>query len=143
MSAGSRDDAEWAGEVRAEHRPATCAVQAELIVCTTCEAGGDAHGGERLLAELRQQLRAARPEVPLALSSIHCLWACPRGCAVQLRAPERMGYVLGDLGPGAESARLLLAFTERYLARRDGVVLHPEWPDGLRGHFVCRIPPPR
>ena len=43
----------------------------------------------------------------------------------------------------ADAARLLLAFVERYLASGDGVVLHPEWPEGLHGHFVCRVPPAR
>ena len=51
-----------------------------------------------------------------------------------------MGYVLGGFAPDAEAARLILGFVERYLAAEDGVVLAPEWPAGLHGHFVCRVP---
>jgi predicted metal-binding protein len=136
---------EWDGDLRVESRAGPGAARVELIVCVSCDpAGSDGscdRAGERLLARLqdaRSALGAAAP--PLALGSMQCLWACRRGCAVHLRSPRRMGYVLGEFEPSAQAASLLLAFASLYCASHDGVVLLPQWPEGLRGHFLCRVP---
>jgi predicted metal-binding protein len=156
----------WDGDLRVEPgAPGAPARRAELIVCATCEtrapeplvahrqrahtesAQGESAQGESDGARLLEQLRGGLAALPparapaLALGSIECLWACARSCTVHLRAAGRMGYVLGGFAPDAAAARVLLDFAALYCASEDGVVLYPHWPAGLRGHFVCRVPP--
>lgn len=116
----------------------------ELIACETCgskelDAEGRTHG-QQLLALLRP-LAAARTAVNV--SSTRCLWSCTRSCAVHLRSSERFGYVIGTLAPTEEHARALLDYAELYAGSADGAVPFKLWPQALRGHFICRIPPGR
>jgi predicted metal-binding protein len=115
----------------------------ELIACATCGgAERDEHGttrGEQLLRQLEQSATASDGAV--TLSSVRCLWACKRSCAVHLRSPGRAGYVLVELTPTAETARALLDYAAMYGDSVDGAVPFKQWPQPLRGHFMCRIPP--
>jgi len=115
----------------------------ELIACATCGgADRDEHGrtrGERLMLQL--EASATPADVGITLSSVRCLWACKRSCAVHLRAPNRAGYVLVELTPTAETARALLDYAAMYSDSVDGGVPFKQWPQPLRGHFLCRIPP--
>jgi predicted metal-binding protein len=115
----------------------------ELIACATCGgADRDEHGqtrGERLLQALDASLTEADRGV--TLSSVRCLWACKRSCAVHLRSPGRAGYVLVELTPSTETARALLDYAAMYGESVDGGVPFKQWPQPLRGHFMCRIPP--
>jgi predicted metal-binding protein len=112
----------------------------ELLACVTCgSAERETHGstrGERMLAELQ----AAPQPAQVLLSSVRCLWACKRSCAVHLRAAGRPGYVLCDFEPTAEVARALLEYAAKYAASSDGSVPYREWPQAVRGHFLCRVP---
>ena len=116
----------------------------ELIACATCGgADRDEHGqtrGERLLRQLDASVTEA--DTSVTLSSVRCLWACKRSCAVHLRSPGRAGYVLVELTPTAETARALLDYAALYGESVDGGVPFKQWPQPLRGHFMCRIPPP-
>jgi predicted metal-binding protein len=115
----------------------------ELIVCETCgSAERETHGstrGERLLAQLTAA-QASAPAADIELSSVRCLWACSRSCAVHLRSPGRVGYVLCELEPSALTAQALLEYAAMYGASPDGAVPFKTWPQPLRGHFMCRIP---
>jgi len=112
----------------------------ELIACVTCgSAERETHGttaGERLFAEL---LARAEPG-PVRVTSVRCLWACSRSCAVHLRAEGRPGYVLCELSPTGESAEALLDYAALYARSSDGAVPYKQWPAALRGHFLCRLP---
>jgi predicted metal-binding protein len=113
----------------------------ELIACETCGGSADreTHGstrGERLIA----QLRAAGPTPGVALSSVRCLWACSRSCAVHLRSEGRVGYVLAELEPDEVTAKALLEYAAMYGQTTDGAVPFKTWPQALRGHFLCRLP---
>jgi len=138
----------------------------ELLACVTC--GGnerDALGqtrGERLLRQLEVAHVAPRADGALrdgaatsaiepgsphaghdavTLSSVRCLWACKRSCAVHLRSPGRPGYVLVELEPTAETAHALLDYATMLADSADGSVPFKQWPQPLRGHFLCRLPP--
>jgi predicted metal-binding protein len=119
-------------------------VKVELIACATCgSADRETHGssrGERLFAELTRAQAAANSGV--ALSSVRCLWACTRSCAVHVRAPGRPSYVLCGFEPNEESARGLLDWAKLYAASPDGAVPFKQWPPAVKGHFLCRIPAP-
>jgi predicted metal-binding protein len=116
----------------------------ELIACETCGASERAtHGsarGERLIERLRAALASRADGLDVALSSTRCLWACQRSCAVHVRSPGRAGYVLCELEPSAASAAALLEYVAMYARSADGAVPFKQWPDALRGHFLCRIP---
>ncbi|MDB4975227.1 MAG: hypothetical protein JWN48_3568 [Myxococcaceae bacterium] len=121
--------------------------QVELIACSTCGgARRDERGlseGERLLEQLRtvQAERATLSGEPqIELSSVQCLWACKRSCAVHLRSPGRVGYVLAELDGSVETARGLLDYASLYGQSSDGGVPFKQWPQAVRGHFVCRLP---
>jgi predicted metal-binding protein len=106
-----------------------------LIVCSTCRGPDGATGGG---AALLATLHAAKGEV--AVEAMACLWTCASGASVQLRAPAKIGYVMG--GFAAADAPALLAFAAAYTASADGEVPYDQWPKGVLGHFIARTPPP-
>jgi predicted metal-binding protein len=123
---------------------------AQIVACNTCggarkEADGRSRG-EHLIEHLERELARRGAEGAsggghdVGLSSVRCLWACKRSCAVMLRSSGRVGYVLVELEPTEESARALLDYASLYLQTTDGAVPFKTWPNALRGHFHCRIP---
>jgi predicted metal-binding protein len=119
--------------------------RAEIIACETC--GGaplpplDRNAptrGAQLIAHLRREV--AGSESAIEVNTTRCLWACKKSCAVMLRAPGRVGYVLVELEPTASSARALIDYASLYLRSEDGAVPYRSWPPELKGHFHCRTP---
>jgi predicted metal-binding protein len=119
-------------------------MRATLIACETCRpADRDEHGraaGERLIAELHAA-REAGVGREVALSTVRCLWACTRSCAVHLRAPGRPGYVLVGFDPTRDAAQALLEYATLYAESEAGAVPYKTRPAGVKGHFLCRLPP--
>lgn len=120
----------------------------EIVVCSTCrvsadirEDGAGRRGGEILAAALR----AAQAEDPrflgLTVQEMPCLFACKRHCAVHIRAPGRVGYVLGDFTPDAEAAHAILTYALHHAESEEGTVRYADWPQGVKGHFIVRTPP--
>jgi predicted metal-binding protein len=130
--------------------------RAEIIACETCggaplDEGGRTRGAQLIeLLRLQAASRLERVEGPdggtvaaeraIQVSSTRCLWACKKSCAVMLRSPGRVGYVLVELEPIASSARALLDYADLYLRSEDGAVPYRSWPQELKGHFHCRTP---
>lgn len=116
----------------------------ELLACETCGGNDrDAHGrtrGQRLLSAL-ETVRDTREGDTVQLGTVRCLWACKRSCAVHVRGPHRAGYVLVELEPNDDNARALLDYARMYTASADGAVPFKQWPQPLKGHFLCRTPP--
>ena len=119
-----------------------------LVVCTTCrvseEDWDDAagrRGGELFLEALQAALVGHPAEGALALQPMACLFACTSHCTVHLRAPGKMGYLLGRFSPTRVDARALLDYAAAYLQSQDGVVRFSDWPDGIKGRFIARLPP--
>ena len=71
-----------------------------------------------------------------------CLFACADHCTVHLRAPGKVGYVLGRFQGDEESARAILDYAVHYAASDHGRVAYSLWPEGIKGHFITRTPPP-
>jgi predicted metal-binding protein len=119
----------------------------ELIVCETCRVAGrepePAGGscGQALYEALVAGLAEREPGAGFAVRTTRCFWVCKRSCAVQIRSPGRVGYLLCELDPRAGAAQALLDYAERYARSAEGAVPFREWPAGVRGHFLCRIPP--
>ena len=120
----------------------------QVVVCSTCrltsEQREDEEGrrGGALLAEAMRRLQADDPSYEgVAVEEMPCLFACQRHCAVHVRATGKVGYVLGDFTPDEEAARAILDYAVRHGASDEGVVRYAEWPQGVKGHFIVRVPP--
>jgi len=119
-----------------------------VVVCDTCRhsAGqrSDAAGmtGGARLAEVLRGLRDADARyAAIAIQPMPCLFACQDHCTVHLRAPGKVGYVLGRFTPDAAAARAILDYALAYAESVHGRVAYADWPDGVKGHFIVRIPP--
>ena len=121
---------------------------ASMVVCTSCrwskEQREDA-GGRRGGAGLLQALEGALDRHPacgrVELQPMECLFACTSHCTVHLRAPGKMGYLLGRFTPDAAAAQALCDYAAAYLDSPDGVVRYADWPEGIKGRFIARLPP--
>lgn len=119
-----------------------------VIVCSSCRGSETANGegeGERAGARLAHILRAAQAAdsryAALAVQDMPCFFACSDGCAVHLRAPGKISYVLGRFGADQEAAAAILDYALQYASSVDGLVPYRDWPDGVKGHFLTRSPP--
>jgi predicted metal-binding protein len=119
-----------------------------VIACNTCRHSGAAReddsgvrGGARL-AGLLSNLAAREPGYAgIAVEAMPCLFACQSFCAVHIRAPGKVAYVLGGFSADEEAARAILDYAVHYAASDEGRVAYANWPDGVKGHFLVRIPP--
>lgn len=120
-----------------------------VVVCNSCrhsrESGEDAagmRGGARLVAALKRLKEDDPRYAGIAVQDMACLFACQDHITVHLRAPDKLGYVLGRFRDDAESARAILDYAVHYAASEHGRVAFALWPEGVKGHFITRIPPP-
>lgn len=127
---------------------ATASHGPSIVVCSTCRlsaerARDDAEqsGGQQLAATLRAMQASNARYAGIAIEDMPCLFACDRHCTVHVRGPGRIGYVLGDFAPDAASAGAILDYTVHHAASAEGEVAYADWPEGVKGHFIVRIPP--
>lgn len=120
-----------------------------VVACNTCrhsrEAQVDAAGvrGGARLVEALSDVKAGDPRYAgIAVQEMACLFACRDHCTVHLRAPGKVGYVLGRFRGDAASARAILDYALHYAASEHGRVPFSLWPEGVKGHFIARTPPP-
>jgi predicted metal-binding protein len=125
------------------------AAGAAVVACNTCrrpDGTGEGTSGRRDGALLVEALRALQAEDPayheVAVQEMPCLFACGESCTIHLRAPDKVGYVLGRFPPDAEAARAILDYAVLYAESEAGQVPYRQWPEGVKGHFLTRTPPP-
>lgn len=118
-----------------------------VVVCSTCRFSADARddaagvrGGARLVEALHA-VQAEQGYEGVAIQEMPCLFACQDFCTVHLRAPGKVGYVLGRFAPDADAARAILDYALHYAASERGQVPYRDWPNGVKGHFLTRTPP--
>ncbi|CAM3110639.1 DUF1636 domain-containing protein [Brevundimonas diminuta] len=117
---------------------------ARLVVCSTCRLStnepvdADGVSGGRLL--LQAVATAARGAPELRVEEQACLWACRSHCTVYLAQGGKPGYLAGTFTPTAEAAEAIVDFARRYVASPDGAVPYRDWPEGMKGHFIARLP---
>jgi predicted metal-binding protein len=121
---------------------------ASLVVCSTCRLSKDARvddqgrsGGELFGHALRAALVDHVCRDRIDIQAMPCLFACSSHCTVFLRSPQRLGYILGRFTPSHHDALALLNYAAGYLATEEGVVPYKSWPEGVKGHFLVRVPP--
>ncbi|UPH72319.1 DUF1636 domain-containing protein [Abyssibius alkaniclasticus] len=113
-----------------------------ILVCDTCRFSakeklcGDKTGGEIL----GDHIAAALPE-GVKMRRHSCLMGCDHHCNLAIRAPGKLTYVLGAFEPTAESAAAVVEFAAKFDESETGRVPFKEWPVGVKGHFVSRMPP--
>ncbi|HLZ78210.1 MAG TPA: DUF1636 domain-containing protein [Sphingomonas sp.] len=119
-----------------------------IVACNSCrhsaEARDDAdgvRGGAQLVAALRATQASDPRYAAIAVEEMPCLFACTEHCTVHLRAPGKMGYVLGRFEPDKEAARAILDYALAHAESAEGSVPYRSWPDGVKGHFIVRTPP--
>ncbi len=119
-----------------------------VVACNTCRYAADARdnedgqrGGALLVAALRAAKAAEPRYAGIAVQEMPCLFACTDFCTVHLRAPEKVGYVLGRFTPDEDAARAILDYAVHYAESEHGRVPFRDWPQGVKGHFITRTPP--
>ncbi|MCW6529140.1 DUF1636 domain-containing protein [Sphingomonas sp. MMSM20] len=110
---------------------------AAVVACNTCRNVA----GAALVAALRRVQGGDAAYAEVAVQEMPCLFACRESCTVHLRAPGKIGYVLGRFDPTDEAARAILDYARAYAASEWGQVPYRDWPEGVKGHFITRTPP--
>lgn len=120
-----------------------------VVVCTTCgkqeDSAGGLRPGERFANQVEEALRehalgnATEPAVQLQRTQ--CLMSCKRSCSAAMHMSGKYSYVFGEFTPDTASAEALLDFADGYRVSDSGQVPYKQWPEGIKGHFVARIPP--
>ncbi|QDL92017.1 DUF1636 domain-containing protein [Paroceanicella profunda] len=119
-------------------------MQTVITICDTCrfseaeKLSPDGETGGALLAAMIE--RGADGET-VAVRRHSCLMGCERHCNVALSAPGKLTYVLGRFLPEAEAAEAIVDFARQHALSESGQVPFRAWPQGVKGHFVARIPP--
>jgi predicted metal-binding protein len=119
-----------------------------VVVCNTCrvseedrETAEGVRGGAVLAGALRTLIEGDPRFAALAIEEMPCLFNCAQHCSIHLRAPGKIGYVLGRFEPTAQAAEAILDYAVAYAASDEGVVPYRQWPEGVKGHFIVRVPP--
>jgi predicted metal-binding protein len=121
--------------------------RARLTVCSTCRLSKGARenaqgqtGGALFAGELAAALRDHACRDRLALRQTACFFACSEHCTAYVESDGRVGYLLGRFVPSQTDAVALLDYIAYYLDSADGTVPYALWPQGVKGHFIARIP---
>lgn len=113
-----------------------------ILVCDTCRFSeaeklhGEQTGGE-ILADLVEKAAGSG----IRVKRHACLMGCDDHCNIAVRAKGKLTYVLGRFEPNNDSAEAIAAFAAGFATSETGRVPFREWPQGVKGHFVSRVPP--
>jgi len=114
-----------------------------ITVCDTCRYSveeklcGDRTGGE-ILAEHVERIAAGKG---IPVRRVSCTMGCERHCNVAVQAEGKLTYVLGRFAPDTDAAEAIVEYAERHRDSATGQVPFKQWPQGVKGHFVAKIPP--
>lgn len=114
-----------------------------LTICTTCrnEATREHKEGAPTGEAFLEEVRNAVGDAPLKVRGVACLMGCAHGCNSALSAEDKLTYVLGRFDGTAEDAEALVEYATKFSESETGAVPFRQWPQGVKGHFVARIPP--
>jgi predicted metal-binding protein len=114
-----------------------------IFVCDTCRFTADDKtdpegrtGGEILAGFIETAAAGTRVEVHRQ----SCLMGCERHCNTAIGAPGKLTYVLGQFEPTEEAAAAVVDYASLHADSATGQVPFKQWPQGVKGHFVARIP---
>ena len=116
-----------------------------IFVCDTCAFSEEEKldpagrtGGEILAAHVE---RAAAGADRVEVRRQSCLMGCEHPCNAAIGAEGKLTYVLGRFEPAAEAARAVVDYALLHAESDSGVVPFRSWPQGVKGHFIARVPP--
>lgn len=132
---------------------ASTAPLTEITICDTCKfpdgapSRGGRTAGETFLAALHDALATLAPEdrARLRVRPFSCLMNCSRSCSAAVSAADgtnKVSYVMGDFEPDQAAAEALIGYALGHASSDTGVVPYKTWPEGVKGHFVARVPAP-
>jgi len=114
-----------------------------ITICDTCKnetlpspIGG--RGDGEALAELVET--AAAKSQKIRTRRVSCLMGCSHGCNVAIQGKDKFTYTLGRFLPDADAAGAIVEYAEKHAASASGQVPFRDWPQGIKGHFITRIP---
>ena len=110
-----------------------------LIICDTCKREGHAPVGGKTCGEQLARLVEERNS-DLTIQRHSCLMGCERACNIAIQEDGKIAYVMGQFSPTEDDADAILEYATQYSASETGRVPYREWPEGVKGHFVARIP---
>ncbi|MBZ0130860.1 MAG: DUF1636 domain-containing protein [Rhodobacteraceae bacterium] len=113
-----------------------------ILICDTCKRPDHDEtapqcDGERLAAMVEAAVEG-RPGLRVRRHS--CLMGCGKGCNLAIRAAGKMTYVLGDFEAIPDHAEAIADYASLHAASDSGQVPFRQWPQGVKGHFVSRLP---
>ena len=114
----------------------TCRYSVEEKTTTTTD--GDEKTGGEILAEQIEELAQGVEGIEVRRQS--CLMGCERHCNTAVAAPGKLSYVIGKFEPNTDSAEAVVEYAKLHAASEKGQVPFKTWPQGVKGHFVARIP---
>ena len=115
-----------------------------ITTCDTCKRDGWEEGdmsltdGERL-ADLIEAAAEGRADVKTR--RVSCLLGCERSCNIAVQAPGKLHFTLGRFDPTPEAATAIVDWAALHAESETGQVRYRDWPEGVKGHFVARLPP--
>ena len=115
-----------------------------IIVCDTCrfsveeKCAPDGRTGGEIFAEAVEQVANGVEGIEIRRQS--CLMGCERHCNTAIAAPGKLTYVLGKFEPETASAEAIVEYAQLHRDSETGQVPFKQWPQGVKGHFVARIP---
>jgi len=114
-----------------------------ITICDTCkredwdETKNDRTHGEALAELVETQAKGRNVET----RRISCLMGCTHGCNIAIQAEGKLAYTLGRFEPNTEDAAAIVDYAELHAQSESGQVPFKQWPQGVKGHFVTRMPP--
>jgi len=121
----------------------TISTSTTITICDTCkrpdwaDRGAQESDGE-VLADL---IEAAAKGVTGVKTRRHaCLMGCGKGCNLAIQAHGKLTYVMGGFDPATDSAADIVEYARLHQQTETGQVPFRSWPQGVKGHFVSRLP---
>ena len=114
-----------------------------ITVCDTCkrddwdEANSQQTHGEELAALVESAAQGRNVKT----RRVSCLMGCSHGCNISIQAAGKLAYTLGRFEPETEAANAIVDYAELHAESQTGQVPYKQWPQGVKGHFVTRMPP--
>ncbi|MEM8555629.1 MAG: DUF1636 domain-containing protein [Pseudomonadota bacterium] len=114
-----------------------------ITVCTTCRA--EANREDKTLdpdgEAFFERVQKAAQGHGISVRGAACLMGCKQGCNVAISDHGKMSYVMGRFDGTEDAAAAVVEYASHHRSQDTGIVPFREWPTGVKGHFVARIPP--
>ena len=118
-------------------------VTTTITICDTCKRDDWAarETTETDGAALASRIEAAAQKVSGVRTRRHaCLMGCGKGCNLAIQAQGKLTYVMGGFDPASDSAEDIVEYARLHSESATGQVPFRAWPQGVKGHFVSRLP---